>query len=78
MTASMAFMARFGGAPPPICAPEVRAGISLFARLPPREVAQALDKLGKDLASGVWQAQHADLMQRELDLGYYVIIAELT
>ncbi len=58
--------------------PDVRAGISLFARLPQRDVAQALDKLHKDLALGVWQARHAELVeQQELDLGYYLIIAEL-
>jgi SAM-dependent methyltransferase len=59
--------------------PEVRAGISLFARLPQRDVTQALEKLSTDLASGAWQAQHAELVkQQELDLGYYLIIAELT
>jgi hypothetical protein len=32
-----------------------------------------------DLACGVWQARHAELMQRpELGLGYYLVVAELT
>jgi SAM-dependent methyltransferase len=59
--------------------PEVRASISLFARLPQREVTQALEQLRMDLASGAWLARHAQLVtQQELDLGYYLIIAELT
>lgn len=73
------FYGAFWRRPAAYLRPEVRAGISLFARLPPREVAQALDKLRKDLASGVWQAQHTELREKqELDLGYYLIIAELT
>lgn len=58
---------------------EVRAGISLFARLPQRAVTQALEQLRTDLASGLWQARHAQLLkQQEFDLGYYLIITEST
>jgi len=57
----------------------VRAGISLFARLPQRAVTQALEQLRTDLASGLWQARHAQLLkQQEFDLGYYPIITEST
>jgi hypothetical protein len=43
--------------------PDVRAGISLFARSPQRIVTHALDKLRKDLASGAWQARNAELVE---------------
>lgn len=73
------FYGAFWRRPAAYLRPEVRAGISLFARLSSREVAQAMDKLRKDLASGVWQARYAELIeQQEFDLGYYLIIAELT
>lgn len=59
--------------------PEVRAGISLFTRLPPRDVTQALERLRTDIASGAWQARYAQLSeQQELDLGYCLVVAELT
>jgi SAM-dependent methyltransferase len=59
--------------------PEVRAGISLFTQLPPQDVTQALHRLHTDLASGAWQARHPQLSeQQELDLGYYLIVAEIT
>jgi len=35
------------------------------------------DRLGDDLANGVWYDRHADLLDRtELDLGYRLIVAE--
>jgi SAM-dependent methyltransferase len=72
------FYGAFWRRPAAYLRPEVRAGISLFARLSQRDVTQALDKLRQDLASGVWQARHAKLVeQQELDLGYYLIIVEL-
>jgi SAM-dependent methyltransferase len=73
------FYGAFWRRPAAYLRPEVRAGISLFARLPPRDVAQALDQLRNDLISGIWQARYAELMQQQqFDLGYYVIIAELS
>jgi hypothetical protein len=73
------FYGAFWRRPAAYLRPEIRAGISLFTRLPPPDVTQALRKLRTDLASGLWQARYAQLSeQQELDLGYYLIVAELT
>jgi SAM-dependent methyltransferase len=59
--------------------PRVRAGISVFARLPEAEVTPALGRLRDDLESGVWERRHADLLNLDaLDLGYCVVVAHLT
>lgn len=56
----------------------VRAGISAFGLLHPDDVSAGLARLAQDLDSGVWQARHADLLRAdELDLGYFVAVAEL-
>ena len=56
----------------------VRRGISVFARLPEPEVAEGLDQLAADLASGAWRDRHRELRNRkQLDLGYRIAIAEL-
>jgi hypothetical protein len=56
--------------------PSVRAGISGIARLPHEYVARAMERLAADLATGRWQAGHADLMTRpEIDAGYRLVIA---
>jgi SAM-dependent methyltransferase len=73
------FYGAFWRRPAAYLRPEVRAGISLFTRLPPRDVTQALERLRTDLASGAWQARYAQLSeQQELDLGYCLVVAELT
>jgi SAM-dependent methyltransferase len=57
--------------------PVMRDGISVFHKAPPEAVAQAVTRLGDDLASGAWQARHRDLLNREeLHLGYYLVVAE--
>jgi len=59
--------------------PVVRANISVFHELPPAEVQAGLERLADDLASGAWAARHAALLERdELDLGYRLLVAELT
>lgn len=59
--------------------PQVRNGISAFAALPDRVVTRAVRTLDADIRSGKWHANHSDLLDRsELDLGYYVVGAELT
>jgi SAM-dependent methyltransferase len=59
--------------------PSVRAGISVFAALDAHDVGRAVDELGADLRSGVWEERHRDLGDRsELHLGYYVAVAELS
>jgi SAM-dependent methyltransferase len=56
----------------------IRAGISVFAALDPGDVSHAVNDLGADLRSGLWNDRHRDLRDRsELHLGYYVAIAEL-
>jgi SAM-dependent methyltransferase len=58
--------------------PEIRAGISVFARLDADEVERGLARLRDDLRAGAWAARHADLLRLDaLDLGYCVVIAEL-
>jgi hypothetical protein len=73
------FYGAFWRRPAAYLRPEIRAGIALFTRLPPQDVARALQRLRTDLASGAWQARYAQLsQQQELDLGYYLVVAELT
>ena len=54
----------------------VREGISVFHRSDPDGVAEGLERLRADLASGAWARRHADLLERdELDLGYRLLVA---
>ncbi|HSU16116.1 class I SAM-dependent methyltransferase [Longimicrobium sp.] len=56
--------------------PEVRAGISVFARIGGLE--PALGRLRGDLASGAWHARHGHLLERgELDIGYRIVISRI-
>jgi SAM-dependent methyltransferase len=56
---------------------QVRAGISVFARLDDDEKASALARLEADLLTGTWEMRNAELMQlAELDLGYRLLVAE--
>lgn len=56
----------------------VRSGISVFARLAADDLARGIERLGADLPSGRWRANHPDLLDlRALHLGYYVAVAEL-
>jgi SAM-dependent methyltransferase len=56
----------------------VRDGISIFARLPEQEVADAMARLGSDLEDETWRERYAALLALdELDLGYAVVVAEL-
>ena len=57
--------------------PAVRAGISVFALLPPAEVDEAIARLRADLRSGEWQRRNADILDlEELDLGFRLVVAE--
>jgi SAM-dependent methyltransferase len=59
--------------------PRVRNGISVFARLEPEEIEQALTRLAADLDSGRWSRRNRELLELdELDLGYRLVVAELT
>ncbi len=56
----------------------VRAGISVFHRLPEAEVAAAMERLSRDLDDGSWEARHGDLLELdELDVGLRLVVAEL-
>jgi SAM-dependent methyltransferase len=59
--------------------PQVRAGISVFRLLPPDEVADAVERLAADLDSGEWERRNGALLElEELDLGYRLVVTELT
>jgi SAM-dependent methyltransferase len=54
----------------------VRAGVSVFARLDPDEVAAGVARLRADLASGAWARRNAELLDREeLDLGLRLLVS---
>jgi SAM-dependent methyltransferase len=56
--------------------PEVRACISMFARLDPADVEPGVERLRRDLESGEWYERHADLLDKEwVDGGYRLVIA---
>ena len=56
----------------------VRDGISVFARLDPDAVAEATERLARDLESGAWARRNADILGREeLDVGYRLIRASV-
>jgi SAM-dependent methyltransferase len=55
----------------------VRAGISVFHRLNPREVEDAVARLRDDLESGEWHRRNGHLLELdECDFGYRLVIAE--
>jgi SAM-dependent methyltransferase len=56
--------------------PRVRANISVFHQLDPRDVRTAVDALRRDLAGGTWRRRHAGLLALpELDLGLRLVAA---
>jgi len=58
--------------------PEVQGGISVFARLDPAVVAEALERLRRDLHEGAWHGRNREILDlSELDLGYRLLIADL-
>ncbi|HEY9302937.1 MAG TPA: methyltransferase domain-containing protein [Mycobacterium sp.] len=69
----------FGGAywrrPHAYLDPAVQAGMSMLAMTPKSSLAEGLSQLHKDLASGEWDRQHRNLLDRQyLDLGYRLVI----
>ncbi len=55
----------------------VRAGISVFHRLPQAEVAAAMERLSRDLDDGSWEARYWDLLELgELDVGLRLVVSE--
>lgn len=56
--------------------PEVRAGISTFAKWPGLDQS-GLEVLRSDLATGAWQKRHRDLLERDaLDVGYRLLVSD--
>jgi SAM-dependent methyltransferase len=59
--------------------PRIRAGISVFGILDPAEVDDMVARLAADLDSGEWERRNGELLELdELDLGYRLVVAELT
>jgi SAM-dependent methyltransferase len=57
----------------------IRQGMSLFSMTTEQHVQEGLEHLRADLTSGEWQRHNADLLQKtELDLGYRLLIAEIS
>ena len=58
--------------------PDIRAGISFFARATQDELRPGLERLASDLRTGRWHAAHADLLELDaLDVGYCLLVADL-
>jgi SAM-dependent methyltransferase len=56
--------------------PQIRAGISIFAKLDAAAVEAGIDRLRRDLESGEWERRNADLLElEEVDAGYRLIVA---
>jgi hypothetical protein len=52
--------------------------MSLFALTPEPDLRQGLSQLRADLASGEWDRQYRDLLNRQqVDLGYRLLVTEL-
>lgn len=72
------FLAAFWRRPEAYLDPEVRAGISMFARSDDDVIRSGLARLSDDLSSGRWRQRHADLLDREtLDAGYRLLVADV-
>jgi SAM-dependent methyltransferase len=57
--------------------PRVREGISVFHRLDPADVEDAVARLSADLESAEWQRRNADLLDLdEADFGYRLLVAD--
>jgi SAM-dependent methyltransferase len=68
------FFSAFWRRPEAYLRPDVRAGISVFAKRTEDQLADGLARLRADLDSGAWARRHADLLVRdELDLGYRLL-----
>jgi SAM-dependent methyltransferase len=64
--------------PSAYCDKRVRHGISVFHRLPTDEVADAMERLQRDLDDGTWSERNAQLLDLpELDVGLRLVIAAL-
>lgn len=70
------FLGAFWRRPEAYLDPEVRAGISTFAKLDPDVLRAGLELLLEDLQSGAWHKRYEALLERdELDVGYRLVVA---
>ena len=70
------FAGSFWSRPEAYLETSVQDGMSSFAQLNPQVRARGTERLGRDLASGAWDASHGGLRdQAELDLGYRLLTA---
>ena len=59
--------------------PAVRAGISVFHHLEPEYLAEAMQHLAYDLATGIWRERYGDLLDLEaIDLGLRLVVWSLS
>jgi SAM-dependent methyltransferase len=73
------FASAYWRRPEQYLSPIARGNISAFARLDQTLVEPGIAQLARDLASGVWQERHADLMAQEsLDAGLRLVIGGTT
>jgi SAM-dependent methyltransferase len=57
--------------------PAVRAGISVFSRVPAEDVEDGMARLAADLESGAWHENNRDILDlEELDLDYRLVISD--
>jgi SAM-dependent methyltransferase len=69
------FLAAYWQRPEAYLDPQVRSGISSFARLPAAVVEAGLERLADDLATRRWADRHHELLRRtELDCGYRLVV----
>lgn len=58
--------------------PAARSRMSIMAQHPPSVLQPGLERLAFDVASGIWHATHADLLDRtEFDVGYRLLVADV-
>jgi SAM-dependent methyltransferase len=73
------FASAYWRRPEQYLSPIARANISAFARLDQTLVEPGIVQLARDLASGVWQERHADLLAQEsFDAGLRLVIGGTT
>jgi hypothetical protein len=71
------FVHAFWRRPRALLDPSLRATMSLFARLSPGAVEDALSRLRADLGSGEWRRRNHDILELDsLDLGHRLVVWE--
>lgn len=72
------FAAAFWRRPEAYLDPEVRAGMSVFAKTEEAALREGLGRLEDDVRSGAWHRAHTDLLEADaLDVGYCTVAVDL-